>query len=427
MGFIQRIRSFFNLSVSDPKAWNPNLWNLVGQESAGENVSEETALTYSAYWCAVNLLSSTISSLPLHLMQKSGKDKRIYDDIPLYTLMHSQWNPFMTAKTGRQTIAAHVFTWGNGYAEKVLNGYGEVVELWPIPPDRVVRIEMYDGDLLYGINVGGETRWLPRRQVLHLHGLGFDGFVGYSVVAMARKTLGLGMAMETFGSNLFSQGINPGAIVTHPASIKNREDLQKALTIAYSGLGKTHRLMLLEEGMTFDRVGIPPNDSQFIESRQFTIGDVARWLNIPLHKLHEMTKSSFNNISEEQVSYVVDSVLPWLTDFEQEYWMQLLTKRQQGKQLYWKHIVEGLLRGDSESRAKFYEIMVRNGIFTRNEVREKEDMNPHPNPMADELTIEANMQVLGQAPTPANINPTDTQLINFLAARKKEREENAAS
>ncbi|MGR9116952.1 MAG: phage portal protein [Gammaproteobacteria bacterium] len=423
MGFIQKIRKFFNLSLSDPKAWNTGLWNLYGSNQiAGENVNEETALTYSAFWCAVLLKSGTIGSLPLHLMQKDGEGSRIADEIPLYRVMHDRWNPFVTAKVGRQTMEAHKLTWGNGYAEKVLNGYGEVTELWPIAPDRVKSINLVDNDLVYEIQVGNETKFLPRRQILHIHGLGYDGFVGYSVVSMARKTIGLGMAMETFGSNLFSQGINPGAIIKVNTMPKDSKAMREALSETYAGLGKTHRLMLLEDGMDFQRVGIPPEDSQFLESRQFQVPEIARWFNLPPHKLKDLSKSSFNNIEQEQISFVTDSILPDLIDNEQEYHLQLLSERQRYTQkLYFKHIVEGLLRADAKSRAEFYQIMLRNRVYTSNEVRGKEDMNPSPDPLADVLWTEANMVPLSKyddflnkkEQTQPKLTPQQNKLIEF--------------
>ena len=398
MGFFRKIKGFFNLSLSDPKAWNPSLWNLYGAQSlSGETVTEETALTYSAFWCAVSLISGTIGSLPLHLMQSQQRGKRVADELPTYRVMHERWNPYMTAKVGRQTITAHLLTWGNGYAEKVLNSYGEVIELWPIPPNRVASIQRAENDLVYEIQVDGQIKFIPRKRILHLHGLGFDGFMGYSVVAMARKSIGLSMAMETFGGRLFSEGTHPGAVIKHPGQVKNHKAMREALAESYSGLGNTHRLMLLEDGMELEKVGIPPEDSQFLESRQFQIPEIARWFNLPPHKLRDLTKSSFNNIEQEQISFVTDSILPWLIDFEQEYRLQLLTDRQKYQEkLYFKHIVEGLLRADAKSRAEFYQIMKRNGIMTINEIREKEDLNPHSDPLADELWTEANMTPLNK-------------------------------
>lgn len=395
------------------------MWNLYGGDNvAGENVNETTALTYSAFWNAVLLISGTIGSLPLHLMRQNGRSKEFALENPLYRVMHDRWNPFITAKVGRQTISAHALTWGNGYAEKVRNQFGDVVELWPITPDRVKNILIVGNDLVYEISVGSETKYLPRRNILHLHGLGFDGFVGYSVVAMARKTLGLAMAMETFGSRLFSQGINPGAIITHPTHVKDSKAFREAISDVYAGLGNTHRLMLLEDGMSFEKVGIPPEDSQFLESRQFQVPEIARWFNLPPHKLKDLTRSSFNNIEQEQISFVTDSILPWLIDFEQEFQLQLLNDRQRYQEnLYFKHIVEGLLRADAKSRAEFYKIMKRESIMTINEIREKEDLNPDQNPLSDELWIEANMIPLSQAKN-LPLNPPSAGRKNKLIELK---------
>jgi len=425
LGFIQKIRKVFNLSVSDPKAWSPSSWNLYGAgDVAGENVNEKTALTYSAFWCAVFLISGTIGSLPLHLMQEKGKKKRLVTESPTYRVMHDRWNPFITAKVGRQTMMSHVLTWGNGYAEKVYSSMGDLIELWPISPDRVKSIEMIENDLVYGIYVDGEVKYLPRKRILHLHGMGFDGFGGYSMVSMARKSIGLGMAMETFGSNLFSQGLNPGAVIKHEGTVKNIAEMRKALSEVYAGLGKTHRLMLLEDGMDFEKVGIPPEDSQFLESRQFQIPEIARWFNLPPHKLRDLTKASFNNIEQEQISFVTDSILPWCIDFEQEYNLQILSDRQKyNENMYFKHVLEGLLRADSKSRAEFYQIMKRNGFMTMNEVRGKEDLNPHDDLLADELWTEMNLSPLSKyedmsnknAPQiPNDNNPSNKKLIELI-------------
>jgi len=384
-------KKVFNLSLSDPKAWDRSLWNFLGSQSiSGENVTEETALTYSAFWNGVNLISGTVSTLPLHLMQKTGKSKQIASQKSSYRVMHSQWNPYVTSEVGRSVMMAHILTWGNGYAEKVRNGYGEIIELWPIPPNKIISMEMLENELVYGIRVGNETKYLSREKILHIPGLGFDGFQGYSVVAMARKSIGLGMAMETFGSRYFGEGIHPTGIVTHPGQLAD-ENLRAALKESYAGLGQSHRLMLLEEGMKFDKTSIQPEDSQFLESRQHHISDIARWLNIPPHKLKDLTKSSFNNIESEQLSYYGDCILLWLVRLEQNYNMQLLSPREQKEGFYYKHSVEGILRADAKSRSEFYKNAIMSTWMTPNEARALEDMNPSNNPLADELFIMANM------------------------------------
>ena len=379
------VKKVFNLSLTDPKAWDRSLWNLRGAQSlSGETVTEETALTYSAFWNAITLLAGPLGSMPLHLIQKKGKTKENAIDQSLYHVLHTQYNPYMTAMAGRECLASHVLTWGNGYAEIIRNGYGDVSELWPIPPNRVIPT-MEGGDLVYKIRVANEEITLQREKILHIPGLGFDGFIGYSIVAMARKSIGLGMAMETFGSKYFGDGTHPSGIITHLNQLKDPKAMRQAINEVYSGLGNAHRLMLLEEGMDFKSVGIQPEDSQFLQSRQFQITDMARWANLPVHKLKEMTKSSFNNIESENASYVVDSLLPWFIRFEQNYNMQLLSKTQKKQGLYFKHNFEGLLRANSKDRALYYKLMIGSGIMTPNEVREKEDFNPSEDPLADEL------------------------------------------
>jgi HK97 family phage portal protein len=351
------------------------------QSLSGEIVSEYTALMYSAVYNAISLISGTIAALPLHLMQRKGEKKRVADDYRSYRVMHDEWNPSMTAMVGRETMMAHVLSWGNGYAEIVRNTYGELVELWPIPPNRI-RPEIINGNIVYRIRVDNQDVYLPREKVLHVPGLGFDGYMGYSVVAMARKSIGLGMALETFGSLYFGQGTHPGVVVSHPGKLSQiaHTNLTDSLAKAHSGLGQSHKLLLLEEGMKLDKLLIHPDDSQFLESRQFQIPEIARWFNLPPHKLKDLTRSSFSNIESEQRSFYVDSILPWLVRLEQNYNMQLLTtsdKELSGRgRLYYKHNAEGILRGDTAARGEFYTKMFNVGAYSVNEIRALEDMDP---------------------------------------------------
>ena len=383
-----------DLSLTEPKAWNRSLWNLIGSRAlSGESVDEYSALTYSAVYNAVSLIAGTVGSLPLHLYREEGKKKVLAQNKPLSYVMMSRPNPYMTSMALRETMMAHILTWGNSYSEKVRNGYGEIVELWPITPDRV-RLDMEENELIYKIRLENEEITLTRDKVLHIPGLGFDGFIGYSVISMARKSIGLGMAMETYGSLFFGSGTHPGAIFSHPGRLSQpaHDNLKKSLGDAYSGLGQSHRMMLLEEGMKIEKLGISPEDSQFLESRQFQIPEIARWFNLPPHKLKDLTRSSFSNIEQEQISFVQDSILPWLIRIEQNYNAQLLTETEARVQkLYFKHNVEGLLRGDATSRGNFYRAMFNVAGMSINEIREKEDLDADPNPLADEKFVPLNM------------------------------------
>ena len=386
-----------NLSLTDEKAWNPSLWNFAGSQSlSGENVTESTALTYSAFWNAINLISGTVSTLPLQLLRKDQRKTIIAKEKKLYRVLHDQFNPYMTAQTGRSVLMAHILTWGNGYAEIVRNNYGDVIELWPITPNRVM-VEMVNGELVYNIRVDTEDIRLPRSQVLHIPGLGFDGFQGYSIVSMARKSLGLSMAIESFGSLYFGQGTHPGVVVEHPTSLspESHANLKKSLTEVYSGLGKSHKLMLLEDGMKLQKIGIPPNDSQFLESREFQVLEVARWFNLPPHKLKNLTKASLNNIESEQISYVTDSILPWLVLIEQNYNSQLLNESERYEQnIYTRHNVEGLLRGNAKDRSDYYRTMFNIGVLSIDEIREKEEKDPLGTEFSDEHFVPLNMAPL---------------------------------
>jgi HK97 family phage portal protein len=384
------------LSLTDPKAWDRTLWNLAGSQSlSGEDVSEYTALTYSAVWCAISLIAGTIGALPLHLMQRKGETKRMVDNLKLYTVMHDQWNPYMTAMAGRECMMAHILSWGNGYAEKEKNGMGDIVALWPITPNRVTPL-MQNGELTYRIHMDKEAPiTLTREKILHIPGLGFDGFIGYSPIAMARKSIGLGMAMESFGSLYFGAGTHPGVVVSHPGQLKEPTKLSNALSAAYSGLGKSHRLMLLEEGMKIEKIGYPPEDSQFLESRQFQIPEISRWFNVPPHKLKDLTKSSFSNIEQEQISFVMDSILPWLVRLEQNYRMQLLTDSDKSLsgygRLYFKHNFDGLLRADATGRANLYRALFNVGGVSINEILRKEEMEPSTEEFAEDHFVPMNM------------------------------------
>ncbi len=395
MGVVSRMMQGFSrrdMSVTNEKAWNRSLWNLAGSKSlSGESVDEYSALTYSAVYNAISLISGTVGSLPLHLFRQEGKNKTLAEDKGLSYVMGTKPNPYMTSMALREAMTAHILAWGNAYAEKVRNGMGDIVELWPIPPDRV-DVKMEGSELVYKIDVDNIRKTLNRDKILHIPGLGFDGFVGYSVIAMARKSIGLGMALETFGSLFFGSGTHPGMVVSHPGILKDPTKLRDSLAATYSGLGQSHRIMLLEEGMTATNPSIPPEDSQFLESRQHQIPEIARWFNLPPHKLKDLTRSSFSNIESEQISFVTDSILPWLIRFEQNYNAQLLTENEQRiEKLYFKHNVEGLLRGDVAARGNFYRAMFNIAGMSPNEIRAKEDMDPSDAEFADDYFVPLNM------------------------------------
>lgn len=377
----EKVKQVFGLGTTTPKRIDSSyvpIW-AYALDKRGE-VTEANAMTLSAVRNAVELIAGSISTMPLRLLRRSFDGKTVdVTNNPLYGVLHSSWNPYMTAVTGRQSLIIGMLLWGNGYAEIVRDRLGRVVELWPITPDRVtVRFE--NGVLSYDVRVDNSTVTVPYQAMLHVKNLSQNGFLGISVIAQARRSLGLTKDLETFGSKFFREGTHPGIIVTHPGKLdpETFSNLKTSLTDTYSGLGNAHRLMLLEDGMKPERITIQPEDAQFLESRTFQIDEVARWFNLPPHKLKELSKSSFSNIESEQISFVIESLLPRIVAIEQTFNTQLLTPEEKASGLYTKHTIEGLLRGDATSRANFYRTLWNMGAISINEIREKEDFDPIP-------------------------------------------------
>jgi len=381
---------------------------------AGVDVNEYNSLGNSAVFNAIVIIAQTIGSLPLHLFRRNGENKgTLATDHPLYDVLHSQANPFMSAMAARETAGNHMVSWGNSYQEKVRDGAGRIRELWPMTPNRV-KVEVQAGQPVYVITINNQEIRLTRDQVLHIPGLGFDGLMGYSVLKMARESIAMGLATEQFGARFFGEGTHPSAVVEHPQALgqETHDRLKDSLANAYSGLGKSHRLLILEEGMVMKPISVPPEDAQFLQTREFNVVEIARWFNLNPYKLKDLSRATFSNIEHAAIDHVVDSIRPWLERIEQNYDYQLLTPADRAAGLYTKHSVEGLLRGDSVSRADFYMKLFGIGAISPNEIRALEDLNPYDG--GDQYFVPLNYQTVEMAvappePIPVQLQPGDEE------------------
>lgn len=386
-----------NLSLSDPKAWNPSLWNLYGlaKTESGVAVTEETATNLSSVYAAINIISSDIASLPIHLYRKQSNGKRkIITDHPALERLNYLSNPFMPAVRFRQTTMAHILAWGNMYPEIVRDGLGRIAELWPITPDRVFP-EWKSGVLRYRIKTTGADIYLPQEKVLHVAGLGFDGFTGYSVIRKAAESIGLSIASEKFGARYFGANTNMGGAIKYPRALG--EDAKKNLKASladYTGGKHSHRWMILEQGMEIEKLGFSPDDSQFLQTRQFQVSEIARWFNMPPHKLKDLIRSTFSNIEEQEIEYYTGTITPWTNTLEQSYNIQLLTPKEHKLGYYFKHSLKGVLRGNSNARADYYTKRFYLGTITPNEIRAFEDEEPLDTEYADKTYIQMNLMPL---------------------------------
>ncbi|MNK84040.1 Phage portal protein [compost metagenome] len=287
-------------------------------------------------------------------------------------------NPRMTAFTFRETMMAHILLWGNCYAEIEYDDLGQIVALWPIPPHRVEHMETAAGDPFFRVTTkDGQEHNVPFYSMFHIPGLGFDGKKGISVIEWARRAIELSLATEQFGADFFENGTNVGAVATHPGTLSDEafERLRESLREKYEGLGKAHRLMLLEEGMTFSKNTIPPNDAQFLETRKFQILEIARLFRVPPHMMADLERATFSNIEQQSIEFVTHTVRPWLVRWEQTINWKLFSEAEK-KQYFAEHLIEGLLRGDSAARSAFYAQMFNIGVYSQNDIREKENDNP---------------------------------------------------
>ncbi len=347
--------------------------------NSGVAVNENTAVNASVVWRAVTLLAGTIASLPLPVykrLQPRGKERA--GNHPLYYKLHNRPNSEISSFEWRIMGISNQLLWGNWYneIERVNN---IPVGLWPISPWRVKPVRSTGGELFYNIKLpdGGE-KTIPRYNMFHVKNLYIDGDVGKSCLAAGREAIGLGLAAEEFGARFFGSGASVGGIVEYPGKLKDdaRERFIKAVQEKYSGLGKAHRLMLLEEGLKYHQVGIPPDQAQFLQTRKFQVAEIGRFFFITqLHKLGDLDKSSFNNIEHQGIEFVVDTIRPLLVNIEQEINHKLFYDA--GSPDYFaEFVIDGLLRGDSAARAEFYNKLFQIGGLSVNDILELENRNP---------------------------------------------------
>lgn len=368
--------------------------------AAGIPVNEDTALTLSAVWACVRLITEAEASLPWHVFRRrpdGGRDSQ--DDNPIDWLLHVQANPEMSAFQFRETILAHALTWGNGYAEIERDGAGRPLWLWHITPERVQVRRDASQQLVYDISNAGQSDiiTIPAADMFHLKGLGFDGLVGYSVIRLAARSIGLGMAADDHAARHFSSDASPSGILKHPQRLTDmaRQNLAEDWQRRHGGQNRRRFIAILEEGMEWVPTSLPPEDSQLLESRQFTPTEIARWFRVPPHKIADLTRATFSNIEEQNIEFVVDTVMPWALRLEQEANIKLFGRKQQGV-FYTKHNFNARLRGNTAARTTFFTAMLDRGVFSVNDVRELEDLNPI-GPDGDKRFVQSNMQLLAQA------------------------------
>ena len=362
-------------------------WPFVfGKSAAGAKVNEFTAMQTTAVYACVRILAESIAGLPLHVYEYRGNGKERVPGHPLYFLLHDSPNPEMTSFIFRETAMIHLLLWGNSFSQIIRDGMRRVVGLYPLLPNRMSVDRDEHGELVYTYTPmsdsnpnlkSGQSIKLRREDVLHIPGLGFDGLVGYSPIAMARNAVGMTLACEEYGSSFFANGARPGGVLKHPGVLKDPSKLRESWQAVYGGTANTGKVVVLEEGVDYQQISIPPEEAQFLETRKFQIDEIARLYRVPPHMIGDLEKSSFNNIEQQSLEYVKYTLNPWVVRWEQSLQKALLLPSEQ-KRYFIKFNVDGLLRGDYQSRMQGYSIGRQNGWLSANDIREMENMNPIP-------------------------------------------------
>ena len=368
--------SFFRARDKPRNAVSAALAFMFGAAGSGKSVNARSAMQLTTVYACVRVIAETIASLPFAVYESTDKGSEKATEHPLYRIIHDEPNSEMTSFVWRETMLTHLLLWGNSYSQIVRNGRGHVLGLYPLLPDYMEVDRDDNGKLTYTYTTTkGEAVKLRPEDVLHIPGLGFDGIMGYSPIAMEKNAVGLGIAAEDYGGKFFSNGARPSGILTHPNNVKDPAALRESWNAAYGGTSNVGRVVVLEEGMHFEPLSLPNNEAQFLETRKFQVEEICRIFRVPPHMVGNLDRATFNNIENQSISFAVHTIRPWLVRIEQAMNRALFPEKEKGR-FYVQFNLDGLMRGDYKSRMEGYAIARQNGWMSANDIRGLENMNP---------------------------------------------------
>jgi HK97 family phage portal protein len=309
------------------------------------------------------------------MYQRDGDTRKKLDN-DLNTLIHTAPNPYMASGPFREALQDSALRYGNGYAEIERARNEKPIALWPIPAQMVTPKFTDDKKLVYEIrNSKGQTKTLEAEDMFHLRGFGPNGIVGYSIIRLARESIGFGLASEKFGAAFFGNDARPAIALTHPAvlSDKAHKNIKDSFDEEFKGPSNSWKPKILEDGLDIKVIGVPPEDAQYLETRKFQVTEIARWYRVPPHKIAHLENATFSNIEHQSVEFATDSIQPWVTRWEQEADRKLL--KNPTPNLYTKMNMNSLMRGDMKTRGAYYKMMSNVGAYSPNRILELEDEN----------------------------------------------------
>lgn len=374
MGILNRISGIFNFSEKrntapfiDPKTWMQNA-------TSGAVVNKNTALSFTPVWCAVKLLSESVSQIPLSVCERTSDGDVIkLNDHPLTRILQRNPNSYQTKIDFFSKVMVDMCLEGNSYVYIERNGAGVPIDLYCMDADKVEVIHTKEG--LYYTDKDSKKTY-SSEEILHFKSLSVDGYKGISPIKQCKQAIGWGIAVETYGNTFFSNGAKLSGVLSTDRQMSQLaiERLKTSFQENYASLNDSNKTLILEEGLKFQQVSISNEQAQFLSSRDMAVQEIARVFNIPPHMLKDLSKSSFNNIEQQSTEFVRYSIMPYLTSMEQEMDLKLFKESEDGK-VFTNFDANSMLRGSANDRAEFYDKMVKIGAMTINEVRERENMN----------------------------------------------------
>ena len=349
--------------------------------NSGVSVNENSALTYSAIYACVRVLSESVASLPIDVLKKEADGDTVNDIThPVYKLLARKPNSYMTSFTWRQILMTNLVLNGNSFFKIVRDGSARPISLQYIPSDNV-SCKLVDGELYYEISKGDsyssdEGEVISHENMLHFLGLGYDGIKGKSVIQTHRDSIGLSIASNKYGASFYGNASAPSGILKHPGKLSKEaaERLKYSWNSTYGGgPNNAHKTAILEEGMEFKPVTISPQDADFINTRKFQVTEIARIFRVPPHMIGDLDRATFSNIEQQSLDFLIYTLRPYLVNLEEELERKLFRENELDSYEI-KFNTNALLRGDSDARAKFYKEMSGIGVLSINEIRRMEGL-----------------------------------------------------
>lgn len=346
-----------------------NATGIGGETAAGPVITAQNAIGISAVYACVRLISESIASLPFCVYENES-NTRAYDH-PLYDVLHDEPNIHMSSLVFRETLQAHLLLWGNAYIWIETDRGGRPIGFWPLPPWRVATMRDGFNEKFY---VFDGSQKIYDTEMIHIPAFGFDGVLGLSPIRFMRQALGLSLATEEYGASFFKNSAKPSGVLEHPGKLKDEGliRLRASWNEVHQGSANASKVAVLEEGMKWQSIGIPPEDAQFLETRKYQKTEIASMFRVPPHMIGVLERSTFGNIEHQGIEYVTYTLRPWIIRWEQEFNRKLFPD----KKYFVSIVVDGLMRGDAMARYTSYASGINAGWMTRNEARALENMNP---------------------------------------------------